>query len=207
MKAQFTPLGAILIVAMVVSLISLAFVWSDMMIEKQKMIVDYTYAENKMAEMRDAVWVVSHGMGRQEAVDVNLERVWMSVVEGWPYERDGEGYRITGNYIDLVMDIDVDILEQGAWIGLKPEGEIERFGLLGRDGMGVILGRNYGEKTVLRLWYRDLFDADAKRYYRVRLLKEKPWKLESDKQRLVFTNTGEEKEGSYIVTNVTISVR
>ena len=199
MRAQFTPLGAILIVAMVVSLISVAYVWSDVMVEKQKMIVDYKYAENKIDEMRDAVWAVSHAGGRQEVVDVNLERIWMVVNE--------EDLGKYGNSIDLIMDTQVDILEIGDWKGIDPDEEIGSFGLLGQDEMGVIMGRNDGRETILRLWYRDLFDTGSKKYYRVKLLKSNPWNLESDKQRIVFTNTGEERIGDYIVTEVTLSLR
>jgi len=111
------------------------------------------------------------------------------------------------NSIDLVLDTQVDILVPGEWKGIEPDEDIKEMGILGQDDMGIVVGKNFGEKTFLRLWYRDLFDAGAKKYYRVNLVKERPWLLESDQQRIIFTNSGEEKVGKYIVTTVTVSVK
>ena len=204
MKAQFTPLGAILIVAMIVSLIAAAYIWSDSMIQTQKAYVDYTYAKNKQIEIRQAIDLVAGGEGRQELVDVNLERIWLEVNEGAPYGGTTKSFSIEGNSIDLIADSSGKVFLE-PWKDIDPNAPITPIGQLGEHEAGLIMGRNEGEKDRVKLWYRDLYDGDD--YYLIRLKRSSPWHLESDRSTLIFTNTGETKENGYWITEITVSVK
>ena len=202
MRAQFTPLGAILIIAMIVSLIAVSYVWSDSMIETQKAYVDYTYAKNKLFEIRDAIDVVSGGEGRQELVDIDLERIWIEINEESPYKGTTTSFTILGNSLDLIVESSGKVLDEN-WRDIDPTTEISPVGKLGNDEAGLIIGRTEGVKDRVRLWYRDLYDGED--YYRIELKKSSPWNVESDRTTFVFTNTGETIESGYYITKITIS--
>ena len=204
MRAQFTPLGAILIVAMIVSLISIAYIWSDSMIDTQKAYVDFVYAKNKQMEIRDAIDVVSGGEGRQELVTVDLDRIWLELNEGDPYKGTINSFTIESNSLDLIADSSERVLLDD-WTDIDPDDEISPVGKLGEDSHGLIIGRTEGDKDRIRLWYRDLYDGES--YYRVELKRSSPWNIQSDRTTLILTNTGERASNGNRITQITVSVK
>jgi len=204
MKAQFTPLGAILIVAMVVSLIAISYVWSESMIQNQKAYVDYVYAKNKLSEIRSAIGFVAGGEERQELVDVDLERIWLEVNVGDSYSGTLSDFKIESNSLDLLV-MSSDKILTSSWKDIDPDAEITPIGQLGADDGGLIIAKDEGDTDRVSLWYRDLYDGEE--YYRITLKRSSPWNIESDRTTLTFTNTGQVKEDGAWVTEITVSVR
>ena len=193
-----------MIVAMVVSLIAVSYIWSDNMIQTQKDYVDFVYAKNKLIEIRSAIGFVAGGVDRQELVDIDLERIWLEVNQGDSYSGTTNNFKIEANSIDLITESSGKALT-AQWKDIDPDAQISPVGKLGQDEAGLIIGRTENYEDRVRLWYRDLYDGDE--YYRITLKKSSPWHLESDRVTLIFTNTGQASENGYWITEITVSVK
>ncbi|MFH1786866.1 MAG: hypothetical protein ABH829_04435 [archaeon] len=198
MRGQFTPIGAILIVAILIALISWTYLWAIPVIEKQKTAVLYEYSKSELEEMRDAVRSVAGAEGAQRTVNVNLKSLEFRL-----NERGGE----FSNSIDMKIGSDVKLLSDSWSVVDSSEDDKEAVGVLGEDNAGVIIGKQEKGILFLRLWYRDLYDSQTKNYYRINLVRSTPWIVESGRQEFVLKNTAQYKEGGYITTNITVSVK
>lgn len=203
MKGQFTPLGAIILVAVMISLLSMAYIWGKPLIDEQQMVLLYGYSKSKHIEIRDAISEVASSEGSQASVLVELTRMDMHINEGVPYS----GTIIQDNSIDFVMDVKRSIIPGEDWKVVDPEEKLAKtVGEMGSDRAAVILAREQNGRLTVRLWYRDLKDPNNSGIYRINLLKDKTSVISGGVSKLVFKNTGEYRSDKYTFTNITVFV-
>jgi len=211
MKAQMTALGAVLLVGILIAIIGSTYMWGKPIVEKWESLSAYEYAKVKQVEIRDAISQVAKGEGSQYSIALDLTHLGVSLEEGNAYRNESGVFLVDKNAIDIYTDQAIPVVMGGAWILIDPtEDNFLPIGQMESDGAGVVLAMNVYEKTHVRLWYRDLYDNETERYYRIQLQKSGITGMEGGDYKLVLKNTGEGTGAglleNYTITNISVSL-
>lgn len=211
MKGQTTALGAVLLVGVLIAIIGSVYVWGKPIVEKWESVSAYEYAKAKQVEVRDALSQVSKAEGSQYSVALDLTHLGIVLEEGAAYSNESGVAIVKENAIDLYTDKALPVVMGGAWVLIDPtEDNFYPVGQMESDGAGVLLAMNVYDKTYVRLWYRDLYDNETQKYYRIQLQKSGITGVEGGQYKLVLRNEGEGLGAgaleNYTITNISVAL-
>ncbi len=202
MKAQSTQISVILLFLITLTLITMVYVWGNPIIQRGRAAVSYEYSLSKLSEVRSAVSSVSATEGSQYTVDINLEGVLFTVLEGAYINQTNE---TANNSIQLRLLHTSNLA--GSWVLIDPEeDDMSHIGNLSSDRSGVILGRSDGAETILRLWYRDLYDNHTDTTYEIRIIAGEILGGGGSRRSIVVRNNGTTVSGNTVTTDVVVGL-